>query len=145
VVQAVFGFSLLEVVNYLEHYGLLRQKDETAATSAAQPRTAGTATTSPRTCCSTSSSATPTTTPTPPAATRCCAHFDEAPQLPSGYGLMIGLAYVPPLWRRVMDPRVLAQYDGDITLVNVDPRKRDRIYARYGAAPSRSGPTAAPA
>ena len=25
VVQAVFGFSLLEVVNYLEHYGLLRQ------------------------------------------------------------------------------------------------------------------------
>jgi alkane 1-monooxygenase len=26
VVQAVFGFSLLEVVNYLEHYGLMRQK-----------------------------------------------------------------------------------------------------------------------
>ena len=27
-VQAVIGFSLLEVVNYLEHYGLLRQKRE---------------------------------------------------------------------------------------------------------------------
>ena len=26
VIQAVVGFSLLEVVNYLEHYGLLRQK-----------------------------------------------------------------------------------------------------------------------
>ena len=26
VIQAVFGFSLLESVNYLEHYGLLRQK-----------------------------------------------------------------------------------------------------------------------
>jgi len=25
-VQAVFGFSLLEVVNYMEHYGMLRQK-----------------------------------------------------------------------------------------------------------------------
>jgi alkane 1-monooxygenase len=37
-----------------------------------------------------------------------------------------------------MDPRVLAQYDGDITRVNVDPRKRDRIYARYGAEPSLS-------
>ena len=23
-------------------------------------------------------------------------HFDDAPQLPSGYGLMLGLAYVPP-------------------------------------------------
>ena len=28
VVQAVFGFLLLEVVNYVEHYGLLRQKTE---------------------------------------------------------------------------------------------------------------------
>ena len=26
VIQAIFGFSLLETVNYLEHYGLLRQK-----------------------------------------------------------------------------------------------------------------------
>jgi alkane 1-monooxygenase len=26
VIQAVFGFSLLEVVNYVEHYGLLRRK-----------------------------------------------------------------------------------------------------------------------
>ena len=26
--QAVLGFSLLEVVNYLEHYGLLRQRRE---------------------------------------------------------------------------------------------------------------------
>lgn len=26
VIQAVFGFSLLEAVNYLEHYGLLRQR-----------------------------------------------------------------------------------------------------------------------
>jgi alkane 1-monooxygenase len=28
VIQAVFGFTLLETVNYLEHYGLLRQKTE---------------------------------------------------------------------------------------------------------------------
>ncbi|WP_369028442.1 fatty acid desaturase, partial [Nocardia farcinica] len=26
VIQAVYGFSLLETVNYLEHYGLLRQR-----------------------------------------------------------------------------------------------------------------------
>ncbi len=28
VLQAIIGFSLLEVVNYLEHYGLLREKIE---------------------------------------------------------------------------------------------------------------------
>jgi alkane 1-monooxygenase len=27
------------------------------------------------------------------------------------------LAYVPPLWRRVMDPRVLANVDGDMSRV----------------------------
>jgi alkane 1-monooxygenase len=35
-------------------------------------------------------------------------HLGEAPQLPAGYATMLMLALVPPLWRRVMDPRVLA-------------------------------------
>jgi len=30
----------------------------------------------------------------------------RAPQLPAGYGAMVLLALVPPLWRAVMDPRV---------------------------------------
>jgi len=33
-------------------------------------------------------------------------HFDESPQLPSGYPTMILLALVPPLWFRVMNPRL---------------------------------------
>lgn len=31
---------------------------------------------------------------------------DEAPQLPYGYGVMGALAMIPPLWRRRMNPRV---------------------------------------
>jgi alkane 1-monooxygenase len=31
-----------------------------------------------------------------------------------------------------MDHRVLAHYDGDITRVNVQPRRRAKIRARYG-------------
>ena len=47
VVQAVVGFGLLETVNYLEHYGLLRQKTATRSLRAVQrPSTAGTPTTS---------------------------------------------------------------------------------------------------
>jgi alkane 1-monooxygenase len=34
-------------------------------------------------------------------------HFDESPQLPTGYAGMVLLALVPSLWRRVMDRRVL--------------------------------------
>lgn len=46
---------------------------------------------------------------------------------------MIVFAYLPPLWRKVMDKRVLAHYEGDITLANVNPRNRDKILARYGS------------
>jgi alkane 1-monooxygenase len=35
-------------------------------------------------------------------------HLATAPQLPAGYGTMFLVALVPPLWRRVMDPRVEA-------------------------------------
>ncbi|MDT5013117.1 MAG: alkane 1-monooxygenase, partial [Mycobacterium sp.] len=60
--------------------------------------------------------------------------FDGAPNLPSGYSSMILLTLVPPVWRRVMDPRVLAHYDGDITRANLHPRKRERLLAEYGVA-----------
>ena len=33
--------------------------------------------------------------------------MDGAPNLPSGYASMIALTYFPPLWRKVMDHRVL--------------------------------------
>ena len=48
-------------------------------------------------------------------------HFEEAPELPTGYAGMIVLALVPPLWRRVMDPRVLAHFDGDLSRANLQP------------------------
>ncbi len=45
-------------------------------------------------------------------------HFDDVPQLPSGYFGMFLLAYVPPLWFRVMDPRLLELVGGDLSRVN---------------------------
>lgn len=33
-------------------------------------------------------------------------HFDEAPQLPFGYSLMILISYIPPLWFALMNPRL---------------------------------------
>ena len=50
-------------------------------------------------------------------------HADEAPQLPAGYATMVAVALVPPLWRRLMDRRVLAHYGGDIGLAALSPRK----------------------
>jgi alkane 1-monooxygenase len=49
--------------------------------------------------------------------------------LPTGYAGMIVLALVPPVWRRVMDPRVAAHFGGDLTRANIAPRHRTRILA----------------
>jgi len=35
-------------------------------------------------------------------------HFEDAPQLPGGYASMFVLALFPPLWHHVIDPRVIA-------------------------------------
>ena len=59
--------------------------------------------------------------------------MEGAPNLPSGYASMIALTYFPPLWRKVMDQRVLAHYDGDITRVNIHPRVRDKVLAAQRA------------
>ena len=59
-------------------------------------------------------------------------HFDESPQLPYGYASMIVWAYVPYLWRRRMDHRVLRHYAGDITLTNLQPSKRLHYLKQYG-------------
>ncbi len=69
-------------------------------------------------------------------------HFEQVPQLPSGYFGMFPLAYMPPLWFRVMDPRLLAlpHVQGKLARVNIDPRSRARIDARYGQATANTPP-----
>jgi len=62
-------------------------------------------------------------------------HFPDLPQLPSGYFGMFPLAYVPALWFKVMDPRLLAlpHIQGDFSRINLDPAHRDALLRRYGA------------
>jgi len=44
------------------------------------------------------------------------------------------LAYIPWLWYRVMDKRVLAlpHIQGDLAKVNICPSRREAIHQRYG-------------
>ena len=131
-VQAIYGFMLLEVVNYLEHYGLVRQKQADGRYERCQPRH------------SWNSNHVVTNLllyhlqrhsdhhANPTRRYQALRHFDDAPQLPSGYASMVALAYIPPLWRLVMDRRVLAHYQGDVTLANIHPPRRERILTRYG-------------
>jgi alkane 1-monooxygenase len=133
IVQAVFGFSLLEVVNYLEHYGLLRQRNDNGRYERCTPEHSWNSNHVASNVVLYQLERHSDHHAHPTRRYQALRHFPESPQLPSGYGLMLGLAYVPPLWRRIMDPRVLAHYDGDITRANIHPPARDKVLARYGA------------
>lgn len=129
-VQAVFGFTLLEVVNYLEHYGLLRSKrdDGTDRYERTRPDHSWNSDNVSSNVLLYHLQRHSDHHAHPTRRFQALRHFDEAPELPSGYATMIVLALVPPLWRRVMDPLVREHYRGDLTRANVHPRKR----ARYG-------------
>ncbi|WP_445161715.1 alkane 1-monooxygenase [Mycobacterium sp. Dal123C01] len=133
VIQAIFGFSLLEAVNYLEHYGLLRQLNANGRYERCTPVH------------SWNSDHIVTNLflyhlqrhsdhhANPTRRYQTLRSMEGAPNLPSGYASMIALTYFPPLWRKVMDHRVLAHYDGDITKINVQPRLREKLLATHGA------------
>ncbi|MCW2835887.1 MAG: alkane 1-monooxygenase, partial [Marmoricola sp.] len=140
VLQAVVGFSLLEVVNYMEHYGMLRQKVGVGERQRYER-------VDPSHSWNSNNIATNVLLyhlqrhsdhhANPTRRYQALRDFEESPVLPTGYAGMIVLAIIPAVWRRVMDPRVLAHFDGDITRANVSPSKRDRIYRKYGVEEAR--------
>ncbi|HET9198507.1 MAG TPA: alkane 1-monooxygenase [Solirubrobacterales bacterium] len=130
--QAAIGFSLLEVVNYLEHYGLLRQKREDGRYERCLPEHSWNSNNVASNVLLYHLQRHSDHHANPTRRYQALRHVDEAPQLPTGYAGMIVLAWFPPLWRRVMDPRLLEHYEGDVTKANIHPRKLGRVLERYG-------------
>ena len=129
--QAFYGASLLEVVNYLEHYGLLRQKGADGRYERCRPEH------------SWNSNHIVTNLflyqlqrhsdhhANPTRRFQALRHFDESPQLPSGYASMIPIAYVPWLWFRQMDRRVVEHFRGDLTRANLYPPRRAALLKKW--------------
>lgn len=124
VVQAVTGFCLLEVVNYLEHYGLARQKRDDGRYEPCAPRHSWNSNNVVSNVLLYHLQRHSDHHAYPSRRYQCLRSFEEAPELPSGYGTMVVIAPLTPLWRRIMDPRVRAHYGGDLSLANVQPSKR---------------------
>lgn len=134
IIQAAIGSSLLEVVNYIEHYGLLRQTGADGRYERCQP------------CHSWNNNHIVTNVllyhlqrhsdhhAHPTRRYQALRHFDDAPQLPSGYAGMIVLAYITPLWYRVMDPKVVRHHQGDIRKANLQPGKENKLLSAYPPA-----------
>jgi alkane 1-monooxygenase len=131
VVQAVVGIWLLESVNFLEHYGMRRQKLESGRYERVNPshswnsNNIGTNVLLYHLQRHSDHHANPTRR------YQALRDFPEAPVLPTGYAGMIVLTWVPAIWRAAMDERVVAHYDGDVSRANIQPGKVEHYLARY--------------
>ncbi|MCK5891668.1 fatty acid desaturase [Aeromicrobium sp.] len=133
-IQAVVGFSLLEIVNYMEHYGMLRQKVGKGDKHRFERVT-------PAHSWNSNNIATNVLLyhlqrhsdhhANPTRRYQALRDFKDAPVLPTGYTGMIVVALFPPLFRRLMDKRVIDHYDGDIRLANVQPGKEKKLRRKF--------------
>lgn len=115
------GYFQLTMANYLEHYGLLRQKKENGRYERCEPRHSWN--------CNNKFSNYMTLqlqrhSDHHANATReyqILRDYQEVPMLPAGYPLMMFLCLIPPLWRAIMDKRLLTFVGGDYEKINMAP------------------------
>ncbi len=146
-IQAAVAIALLEAVNYLEHYGMLRQKVVSSGRERYEQ-------VQPRHSWNSNNIATNVLLyhlqrhsdhhAQPTRRYQALRDYEESPALPTGYAGMILLALVPPLWFRVMDPRVAAHYDDDLARAHLQPRRARRFAATGPTAGHRTTTPASP-
>ena len=141
--QAFVGATLLEVVNYLEHYGLLRATEPNGRFERVRAKHSWNSNNIASNIFLYHLQRHSDHHANPTRRYQALRDTEGAPQLPAGYAGMIVLAYCTPLWRRVMDPKVVAHYGGDWTKANVHERARRSLARRYGRASTQSAPARA--
>lgn len=133
-IHAVMAYSLLSSANYVEHYGLLRERDTEGRYERPRPRHSWNSNHVLSNIMLYQLQRHSDHHAHAARSYQALRHFDEAPQLPSGYFGMFLLAFVPSLWFRVMDRRVIAHAEGEASRINFHPPRRAELIERYGLA-----------
>ncbi|WP_338847665.1 alkane 1-monooxygenase [Massilia sp. W12] len=121
----------LTTANYIEHYGLLRQKDANGRYEICSPRHSWNSNQLLSNWAMLHLQRHADHHAHPTRRYQSLRHFDDAPQLPNGYFGMFVLAYLPPLWFKVMDARLLETVGFDARRINFDPKRKQALIQRY--------------
>ena len=133
-IHNVFAWWQLTSANYVEHYGLLRDKDANGRYRRCEPHHSWNSNHVFSNLVLFHLERHSDHHSHPLRRYQSLRHFDDLPTLPNGYFGSYLLAYVPWLWYRVMDKRLLklAHIDGNLNKINICPARRQKIYSRYG-------------
>ena len=129
-----FAYWQLTSANYIEHYGLLREKNAKGRYERCQPHHSWNCNYLFSNLVLFHLERHSDHHANPLRRYQSLRHYEDVPQLPNGYFGMYVLAYVPPLWFRVMDERLMAlpHVNGDLDKVNIDPKARSAIFLKWG-------------
>lgn len=131
-IQAVYGFGLLEVINYVEHYGLKREDLGNGKYARTMPEHSWNSNNIVTNLFLYQLQRHSDHHAYPTRSFQALRHFEDAPQLPGGYASMILPAYIPSWWFKIMDQRVFDHYKGDLTKANILPKRRAKLFAKFG-------------
>lgn len=129
--QATYAVTLFEAVNYIEHYGLKREKKENGQYERTLPEHSWNNNNLVTNLFLYQLQRHSDHHAYPTRSFQTLRHFENAPQLPAGYGAMLLPAFIPAWWSKIMDERVVEHYNGDLSKVNLHPDAEARIYEKY--------------
>ena len=118
VVHHLLAFFTLTLVNYIEHYGLKREKLPSGRYEPCQPRHSWNTNHTVSNIFVINLQRHSDHHANPQRPYQCLRNFEDIPELPSGYPGCISLSLFPPLWFKVMNPKVLAWAGGDESKLN---------------------------
>ena len=104
--QSIGAFTLLELVNYIEHYGIVRRKLSNGQYERVNPLHSWNASHLVSNFFLFQLQRHSDHHANAIKRYQVLDHFDESPQLPFGYPTMILIALLPPLWFRIMNPKL---------------------------------------
>jgi len=133
-IHNIFAYWQLTSANYIEHYGLLRDRDVKGRYERCQPHHSWNSNHILSNLALFHLERHSDHHTWPLRRYQSLRHFDELPSLPNGYFGMYVLSYFPWLWFAVMDKRLMAlpHVHGDLDKVNIDPDARASIFLRWG-------------
>lgn len=133
-IHNLFAYWQLTSANYIEHYGLLRERDVKGRYERCQPHHSWNSNHVLSNLVLFHLERHSDHHTYPLRRYQSLRHFDDLPSLPNGYFGMYVLAYIPWLWYRVMDKRLMAlpHVQGDLEKVNIDPDARPSIFLQWG-------------
>jgi alkane 1-monooxygenase len=129
----VFSWWVLTSANYIEHYGFLRAKQENGKYERCAPHHSWNANHKYSNLLLFHLQRHSDHHANPTRRYQSLRHFKDLPSLPIGYYGMYVIAYIPTLWFKVMNRRLLnlPHIKGNLDKINIDPDAREQIFSTY--------------